>query len=271
MSFQPTSETENRENYLDDGAIEQRKCDTHGAFDATFHRPRFGGVHPFWTQCPTCTDERLRAEREQRDARKRADAEADRVLHVRSMKRLAAIPARYADKGFDDFVPTTPKSRTALAVARKFAETIAAGTAPKGASLLLIGRPGTGKTHLAAAISHAITDSGRGVRYTTVSDLSRRIRATYGRDVEEREDEIFEEMTRTQLLIVDELGAGVPSEHERKIVFEVIDTRYRELRPVVLISNLPLEELARVMGERVVDRLREMATTVAFDWKSHRG
>jgi len=74
--------------------------------------------------------------------------------------------------------------------------------------------------------------------------------------------------------VLDEVGVSKeqPSDFELTTLFAIINGRYEQMRPTVVISNLDAEQLPVAMGERCVDRLREgNLIVVPFDWESHRG
>jgi DNA replication protein DnaC len=54
-------------------------------------------------------------------------------------------------------------------------------------------------------------------------------------------------------------------------MFDVINRRYRDLHPTILLSNLDRDGLRAYLGERSFDRLREGGIVVPFDWESYRG
>ena len=57
----------------------------------------------------------------------------------------------------------------------------------------------------------------------------------------------------------------------RAMLFDLLDTRYAEMRPSLLIGNLTAPEMAAYLGERIMDRLLELGSaTVPFTWPSHR-
>ena len=61
------------------------------------------------------------------------------------------------------------------------------------------------------------------------------------------------------------------SEFEKQILFDVLNERYEKLKPSILLSNIPREQLGEYLGERVTDRLRENGgKMIPFDWDSHR-
>lgn len=77
--------------------------------------------------------------------------------------------------------------------------------------------------------------------------------------------------TDKDLLIIDEVGVQFGSESEKIILFEIINERYEQMKPTILISNLSEDELSRYVGERIIDRMREgKGAVINFDWESYR-
>jgi DNA replication protein DnaC len=137
--------------------------------------------------------------------------------------------------------------------------------------MVFCGKPGTGKTHLACGIGRNLINKFRSVQFLTVLSAIRHIKDTYRRDSERTEQEAINDLLQPDLLILDEIGAQLGSEHEKMLMFEVINERYQQCRSTILISNLNADELTDFLGDRVMDRFRESGAVVAFDWASHRG
>ena len=72
------------------------------------------------------------------------------------------------------------------------------------------------------------------------------------------------------LLVIDEIGVQYGTDSEQTILFDVLDKRYRDMRPTILLTNQNTIGLKAFIGERAFDRLTETARWVAFDWPSHR-
>ena len=73
------------------------------------------------------------------------------------------------------------------------------------------------------------------------------------------------------LLVIDEVGAQFGSDTEKLFIFDIIDGRYQDMKPTILISNLDIAGIKDVIGERCVDRLREGGgSMIAFNWESSR-
>ena len=74
-----------------------------------------------------------------------------------------------------------------------------------------------------------------------------------------------------EFLVIDEVGVQFGTETEKFIFYEVINRRYENVLPTVLISNLTSDELKTFIGDRAFDRFREDGGAIlAFDWESYR-
>ena len=218
--------------------------------------------------CPECASEKQRE-------KDRAEQESDRVKRAADNleKKIgrACIPKRFASRRFDDYRADTLAQKRALTVCQEYADNFE-DNFEAGRCLLLMGKPGTGKTHLAAAIGNQIMRAGKWTSvYATVDAILKHIKASFGSDTDYNETEAFEAFTSPSLLIIDEVGATKATEFETSTLFSIINSRYEEQMPTVVISNLRPDDLPTVLGERSVDRLREgKGVAVVFDWESSR-
>lgn len=242
-------------------------CEAHGPYKArVFDSPWLDGP-PMVMGCPKCAEERQAEEAK----RKAEEAAMERRYRVANLLGSSGIPTRFADRDFAGYVATSPGQRFALNVCRKYAETWASQS-EKGGSLVLTGGPGTGKTHLACAIGNAVIREHLAVvSFGTVLTMIRHVKDTYRRDSERSEQQAINDLVRPDLLILDEVGIQTGSDHEKMLIFEVLNARYEEMRPTILLSNLSAEDLEEFIGQRIMDRYRECGVVVPFDWDSHRG
>jgi DNA replication protein DnaC len=162
----------------------------------------------------------------------------------------------------------------ALASARKFLQTSENGRT-KG--LLVYGPPGTGKTRLLVLVMSeclmTVEYSGYGDRafkWTTVVDLLAKLRHSYSDSKGEDEADILDELKYCTLLALDDLGAEKWSEWAESRIYELLDYRYRNGKPVFITTNLPLKEFAEQVGPRIMDRLIETCDVIALKGKSYR-
>jgi DNA replication protein DnaC len=261
QTFPPSSQT-SPETTVD------KLCDKHGAFNArVFTPPPELGLRPMVTGCPRCSEER-QAEEAQRKAENEARERQDRVSRL---LRTSGIPARFTDRTFDGYTATGHGQRFALNVCKRYAEGWPDQRA-KGGSLVLTGGPGTGKTHLACAIGNAVMrEHLAAVAFGTVLTVLRAIKDTYRRDSSRSEQDAIDALVEPDLLILDEIGIQTGSDHEKMLIFEVLNARYEQMRPTILLSNLDATDLEAFIGQRVMDRYRECGVVVPFSWESHRG
>ena len=236
-------------------------CDKHGQYEAQVHEI-FG--RQLTSGCPKCSEERAEAERIEKLARERA-AE---IARQQQMLADAAIPLRFQERTFDNYRAETKEQLHALTVARDFAESF---DPRSGRGLVLAGKPGTGKSHLAAAILLRLMDR-HSVRYTTMAQMVRAIRNTWRRDSEHSETEVLRYLgEELDLLVVDEVGVQYGTEGEQNVIFDVLDLRYRQMRPTILMTNQDAAGFKGYVGDRVFDRLKETSKWVPFAWESFRG
>jgi DNA replication protein DnaC len=118
--------------------------------------------------------------------------------------------------------------------------------------LLIQGRYGCGKTHLAAAIANECAAKGIPTLFLTVPDLLDALRFTYdAQDVsfEER----FDQIRTAPLLILDDFGTQSATEWAREKLFQILNFRYINQLPMVITTNLDLEEIDGRIRSRLSD------------------
>lgn len=239
-------------------------CPAHGPYAGS--TLVFGSGKRIKSKCPTCNAQELRRAEAQREAAR----QAQRQRAVETLLQVAAIPPRFAQRNFENFRATTPEQKRALQVCRHYAEHFTERLR-FGGGLVLAGKPGTGKTHLAAAIIQSVIAQGRSAAIITAMKCIRRVKETYAKGSITTEREALRLMLKPELLILDEVGMQIGSDTERMVLSEIINDRYCELRPTILITNLTARELAKFVGERTMSRMEEGGGVIlAFDWESYR-
>ena len=254
------------EKFVEQGlhvATRDEACPLHGTYVSSCLTV---GTRPLpWSTCPTCA--RLQSAQMEREARCVDLTERQRRLETRLQK--SGIPRRYREKGFAAFQTTCAAEERALGIAQHYATNFQRH-AKRGATLVFAGAPGTGKSHLALATAMEVMKTDT-VLYLCALDLIRAVRDTWRQGAPRSESDVLRELSEVGLLIIDEVGMQYGSDSERMTLFDVIDKRYRDLMPMILVSNLNRNDMKKLLGERSFDRLRECATWVVFDWQSRRG
>lgn len=242
------------------------KCEKHG--DYVNEYVDYGPMGKRWSGCRKCADEarelKLEQERHEEDEQRRKD-------RLNSLLRKAGIPKKFDSKTFENFEPVNDKAAARKKALREYSEVVQSNE-HNGKSLIMVGKLGNGKTHLACAlIQDVIIGSGKTGRYTTFSEIVRRVKSSWRRNAEESEDGVYRDLSWPHLLVIDEVGMQNFTEFEQTVAYEVINARYLDEKPTVVVTNLQAKELSSTIGERAVDRLRENGgKALDFDWESYR-
>ncbi len=118
--------------------------------------------------------------------------------------------------------------------------------------LLIQGRYGVGKTHLAAAIANTAVGSGIPTIFLTVPDLLDALRYTFSAE-DTSFEERFEEIRRAPLLVLDDFGTQNTTDWAREKLFQILNYRYINHLPLVVTTNLLLDELEGRIRSRLFD------------------
>lgn len=149
--------------------------------------------------------------------------------------------------------------------------TAADGWLDEGANLILIGPPGAGKTHLAAAIGLALVENGFRVLFTRTTDLVQKLQLA------RRElalEAAIAKLHKYHLLILDDLAYVTKDQAETSVLFELISARY-ELRSLLITANQPFGQWDKVFPDpamtiAAVDRLVHHSTLFELNVESYR-
>lgn len=141
-----------------------------------------------------------------------------------------------------------------------------------GRSLVLLGEPGRGKTHLAIAVAYKAIQNGYDARFTTAAFLLNQLHVA-ARDG--RLEEALEEFVGPAVLVIDELGYLSYGPDAANSLFQVVDRRYLKRRPIVITSNKDPQNWGSVLhdpdlAEAIVDRLEEHGEIIRLKGKSYR-
>jgi len=249
-----------------------KRCPEHGNYESSLMAHRHPRCQAFWTKCPRCNEE---IEKEEKELLRRYEAAMDRDPNVESSMNeltlaMSGVPVRYRDASLDDWQDDNESMKKVGKKLRDYCSNFDIAL-ERGSNMILIGNPGTGKTFAACAmINNILIKKDHTACYVTANDFLTRLRNCYQDENDEREIDVFEEYASPSLLVIDEVGRHTDSQHAGDSLFSLIDRRYREVRPTVVISNMGKEELIDYLGEALVSRLRQGGSMLGFYWKDQR-
>jgi DNA replication protein DnaC len=224
-------------------------CSKHGDYNS--RAIQIAGVKEIWTKCPKCH-------------------EVQEKLRTTNQCLPNWVSKRQKGNTFDNFKIVTEEQKNIWSRSKKYVENFKK-VLEIGSCMAFLGSPGTGKTHLATAIGVELWEKNYTVSYKRLYDLMTEIKSTYNKSEKTTEIEIINNLVQFDLLILDEIGLKTMSETETALAYQILDKRYEEIKPTIIISNLNEKELSDNIGARTVDRLYENHGAVfVFDWDSHR-
>ena len=134
--------------------------------------------------------------------------------------------------------------------------------------LLLWGKVGTGKSYFAGCIANALMEQEISVRMSNFSAILNDLTASF-----EGRNEYIERLCRFPLLILDDFGMERGTEYGLEQVYNVIDSRYRSRKPLIVTTNLSLTELQNPQDTahaHIYDRVLEMCLPILFTGENFR-
>ncbi len=138
-------------------------------------------------------------------------------------------------------------------------------------SLFMHGATGLGKTHLSLAIARAVTEKGYNVIYGSCPNLLKRLeREHFGGRFNNADDGAEEELLNCDLLIIDDLGAEFATSFTTAEIYNIINTRINCSLPVIINTNLTVNELEEKYTQRITSRIIGCYVSMLFIGKDVR-
>jgi len=189
----------------------------------------------------------------------------------RSRKLIGAarIPRRYEKCSFGNFISDPGTSQDhALRHAHTFANEYPA--VDRG--LLFMGPAGVGKTHLAVSIIKDLIEKGFASLFYEFGSLLKQIQDSYNPVSKSSELKVLAPVYQADVLVLDELGATVPTEWVRDTMYQIINKRYNDKKLTIFTTNYSDKgnELEERITYRLRSRLYEMCISVVMDGEDYR-
>ena len=200
-------------------------------------------------------------------ARAEKESEEKKEQHRRNVTMLQAEAFRDMPAAlwrFESATVTTPQLAKARGYAQNWDEFKKAGI-----GLLLFGNVGTGKSYAAGCIANALIDRLESVLFVGMSDVVNRMQGNFGTD----RDHYMKSLMRSDLLILDDLGAERNTSFGKERVSDVVDKRLLTGKPMIVTTNIPLSVMKQAVDlddRRIFDRILEICVPIMFDGDSFR-
>ncbi len=207
-----------------------------------------------------------RCEREKEAAEKRAKEEQIDKEYVKKLRQSSLMDEKFCSVSFDRFKKTKFNERN-LKLCQRYA-TGFEQMFEKNQGLLLWGDVGTGKSFAAACIANFLLDRKISVVMTSFVKILAAIQKDW-----EQEEKIMTMLRQSQLVIFDDLGAERDTSFGIEKVYGIIDERYRLERPMILTTNLTVEQMKDeedIRFRRIYDRIFETCYPIQFTGPSWR-
>ena len=158
---------------------------------------------------------------------KRTDPRKNLVVSVR-------VPERYVDCSFDTFRSREKKS---LETALFFSRSLVADYPAVDRGLLFMGPSGVGKTHLAVSIIKSLSEKGFSCLFTEFGSLLKQIQDSYNPVSKSSELGVLAPIYQADVLVLDELGAAMPTDWVRDTMYQIINKRYNDKKLTIVTTN----------------------------------
>lgn len=193
--------------------------------------------------------------------------EANRVSRLQKVLGRSGIQALHQSCTFQNYNTELPAQRSALEKAKEYASKFGSGFG----GFVFSGGCGTGKNHLAAAIGNDLISRNKSVLVVTIPDLMMRFRETYQDGSKQTEAGLMKELCSVDLLVLDDIGVQRDNKNEGIVLFQIVDRRLSDKKPVGMLTNLDYAGLVSVLSIRIMDRMTmDGGLWVNFDWPSYR-
>lgn len=131
-------------------------------------------------------------------------------------------------------------------------------------SLFLLGKTGTGKTHISLSIAKEVSKLGYTAAYGSLLNYLRIIEKEHFGRSENPESDTLQVLINTDLLVLDDLGSEFRTSFYESVLYNIINSRINLGLPTIISSNLSADELQRNYNDRIISRLFSVYTMLMF-------
>ncbi len=230
-----------------DIVIQKACCEKHGEYEDWINE-----ISGESSGCPLCLLEKEKDLKEQQK-------QQDKINEI--LNKVDNLPKKYKHAGFKNF-DLTPEKQKAFNTALAFSKN------PQNKWLIMLGKNGTGKTHLAHAILKVTGGIFRDFGDITDELLDAQAGFGIGRC------ELIKKYSQTPMLVIDEVDKVKKTDGRLSWLNKILNNRYNEMLPTIIIGNIDVKSFCELIdinnGQAMRDRIDEVGIVVSFDWESYR-
>lgn len=198
---------------------------------------------------------------------KRKQIEQQKILESKRLEKYqsekSGVNRKFWNSSIKDFHADSENEKNILKVVSDFIADVKNKNCNK--FLMMFGTFGTGKTLLGSSIIREC-----GGYYTTSFLLCTEFESSSDYRAKRTKIELLKFCKALPMLVIDEFGIEEKKDTEKYLIGNIIDMRYEENLPTVLISNLAKQQIVEILGRRIFDRLTEICTSIEFTGESKR-
>ena len=214
-----------------------------------------------------------KCEKQKYNQLKEEEERKQKIMRLERLRKYSLMDKQFEQCTFENF-EVDETNKQFFNIAKKYVERFE-DMKKENIGLLLYGPPGTGKTYLAFCIANELLNRLVPVIAISSIGLLNKIKETYKKYGDEGEVEIINSLKNASLLVLDDLGAENSTDWAKEKIYEIIDSRYRDKKPIIITTNLSLEQLMEKMAGddgvyRTYDRIIEMCTPLEIKGRARR-
>lgn len=206
-----------------------------------------------------------KCESKELEEKKRQEEYEEQMRRINRLKEASMMDKKYREVTFDKY-EVREENKKVFEMAKKYADRFQ-NMYKKNQGLLLYGPVGTGKSFTAACIGNYLLDNAKPVIMTSFVKILQDIWEN------DREAGYITILNSASLLIVDDLGTERETDYALEKVYNIIDSRVRANKPMIITSNLELNDMMEcedIRKKRIYDRILECCYPMYVGGKSFR-
>ncbi len=241
-----------------------RDCRDRGFTDTSVFYQAFGMSDKHF--CPECEKGRAMYESWRNEPERQAIQRAWKQEKIERALRISEIDGLFREKRISN-LKNSPKLHDEIAKYLKNWKTMK----QHGYGFYFWGNVGAGKTHTAIVLANELMEREMvEVLFLNIPETITRIKNTFDSEIKSEDSRLFDRMKEMEMLILDDIGVEKYSDWLSDQMYQIIDHRWKNRKPMVLTSNLSLEDLSKKYKPQVASRIRGCCKAIRFNEQDRR-